>query len=102
MNTVQDGGEIGSSAAAGVEDTDGGAGEAECLIELRAKKMVYAVDHVLDDFFWCVPDAEFLPKVRVEFFKERLVEVGDSFVFPEDVKESRLHAVESFAREVEN
>src|ERR1019366_8311563 len=85
-----------------VEDTDGGACEAEFLIELRAKKMVYALDHVLNDFFWRVPDAEFLPKVRVEFFKERLVEVGDGFVFTEGFKESRLHAVESFAREVEN
>jgi hypothetical protein len=48
---MEDGGEVGSGTAAGVEDADGGAGQAEGLVELGAQKMVNALDHVLDDLF---------------------------------------------------
>ncbi len=102
MNAMQNGGEIGSSAATGVENADGGACEAKWLIEVNTEKMVNALDHVPNDFFWGIPDAKFLAKVRVESFKERLVEVGNRFVFTEGFKKGRLNAVEGLAGEVEN
>ena len=64
--------------------------------------MVNALDHVPNDFFWGIPDTKFLAKVRVESFKERLVEVGNRFVFTEGFKKGRLNAVEGLAGEVEN
>src|SRR5450631_3505354 len=102
MDAMQDGGEIGSRAATGIENADGGAGEAEGLIEFGAKKMIDALDHVTDDFFGGVPDAEILAKLGVESFEERLVKVGDGFFFAEDFEEGGLNAVEGFAGEVEN
>ena len=72
------------------------------MVELGAKKMVDAFDHVVDDFFGGVPDAEFLAQVGVEGFEEGLVEVGDRFFFAEDFEECGLHAVESFSGEIEN
>ena len=102
MDAMQNGGEIGSGAATGVENADGGTGEAEGLIELGAEKMIDALDHVADDFFGGVPDAKFLAQLGVEGFKEGLVEVGNRFVFAEGFEEGRLNAVEGFSGEVEN
>src|SRR5580704_15036359 len=64
--------------------------------------MVDPLDHILNDFFWRVPDPEFFAELRVEGFKERLVEVGYGFFFTEDVEEARLNAVESFASEIQD
>ena len=102
MNAIENGGEIGSGAATGIEDADGGTGEAERLVEFGAEKMIDALDHVADDFFWGVPDAELLAQFGVEGFEEGLVEVGDGFFFTEDFEESGLNAVEGFSGEVEN
>jgi hypothetical protein len=99
---MQNGCEIGASTTAGIEDTDGGAGEAEWLIEFGAKKMVYAFDHVSDDFFWGVPDSEFLAKIGVEGLQEGLVKVGDRFIFAKVFKERRLNPVEGITGKVEN
>src|SRR5216684_4283702 len=99
---MQDGGEIRSSAAAGIKDADGGAGEAEGLIEFGAKKPIDAFDHVANDFFWGIPDSKLLAQRRVERFKKGLIEVGDGFVFTEDLKEGGLDTVECLAGEVEN
>ena len=102
VNAMEDGGEIGSGAAAGVEDADGGTGEAERLIELGAEEMIDALNHVLDDFLGRVPDAEVFAELGVESFKKWLVEVGDGFVFAEGIEEGGLYAVEGFSGEVEN
>ena len=99
---MEDGGEIGSGAAAGVEDADGGAGKAEGLIELGAEEMIDALDHVLDDFFGRVPDAEVFAELGIEGFKKRLVEVGDGLVFAEGIEECGLDAVEGFSGEIEH
>src|SRR5450631_2667448 len=102
MDAMQDGGEIGSRAATGIENADGGTGEAEGLIEFGAEKMIDALDHVADDFFRRVPDAEILAQFWVESFEKRLVKIGDCFLFTEGFEESGLNAVEGFSGEVED
>jgi hypothetical protein len=94
--------EIGSGTAAGVEDADSGAGQAERLVEVGAEKMVNAGNHILDDLFGGVPDAEILAELRIEGFKKWLVEVGDGFVFAEGIEKGGLDAVESFTGEIEH
>ena len=77
VDAVKDGGEVSAGAAAGVEDVDVRAGEAEGLVELGAEEVVDALDHVGDDLSGGVPDAEVLAELGVEGFEERLVEVLD-------------------------
>ena len=72
------------------------------MIEFGAEQMVNALDHVADDLFGGVPDAEVFAEFGVEGFKEWLVEVRDRFFFAEDFEEGGLHAVEGFSGEVEN
>jgi hypothetical protein len=99
---MEDGSEIGSGPAAGVEDADGGAGQAQGLLELGAEQMVNAGNHILDDFFGGVPDAEVLAELGIEGFKKGLVEVGDGLVFAEGIEECGLNAVEGFSCQIEN
>jgi hypothetical protein len=100
MDAMEDGGEIGSGATAGVEYADGGTGEAEGLIELGAEEMIDALDHVFDDWLGRVPDAEVLAELGIEGFKKGLVEVGNGLVFAEGIEEGWLDAVEGFSGEV--
>jgi len=102
VDAVEDGGEIGSGAAAGIEDADGGASETEGLVEVGAQKLVNALDHVFDDLPGGVPDTEVFAELGIECFEKRLVEVGNCFVFAEGVEECGLDAVERFSGEVEN
>jgi hypothetical protein len=102
MNAMENSSEIGSGAAAGVEDTDGGAGQSEGLIELGTEKMVNALDHILHDLFWGVPNTEILAKDRIKGFKEWLVKVGYGFIFAECIEKGGLNAVKGFAGEIEN
>src|SRR5580704_8262031 len=85
-----------------VENANGGACEAERLVEVSAKKLIHALDHVPDNFFRGIPDTKFFAKVGVESFEEGLVEVRNGLVFTEGVEESGLNPVERFTREVEN
>jgi len=64
--------------------------------------VVHALNHVADDFAWCVPDAEFLAELRVEGFEERLVKVVDGFVLIKSVEERRLDAVECVTGMIED
>jgi hypothetical protein len=64
--------------------------------------MVNAGDHILDDFFGCVPDAEVLTQLGIEGFKEGLVEVSNGFVFAKSCEKSGLNAVEGFSGEIEH
>ena len=100
--TVQYGGEIGASATARVQDAYCGAGEAEGLSKFRAEQLVNTLHHVLHDLFRRVPDAKLLAKRGIERFEERLIEVGDGFIFTEGHKECRLYAVQGFASKIEN
>jgi hypothetical protein len=49
--------------------------------------MVDALDHVADDFFRGIPDAEVLAEFGVEGFEEGLVKVGDGFFFTEEFRD---------------
>ena len=102
MYAMQHSGEIGSRATTGIENADRRACKAKWLIEVNAEKMVHALDHVPDNLLWGVPHSKIFPKIRVECFKKRLVEVRNCFVFTEGFKEGRLNAVQSLACEVEN
>lgn len=44
VDALEDGGEVGSGAAAGVEDADVRGGEAERLVELSAEELVDTLD----------------------------------------------------------
>jgi hypothetical protein len=102
MDAMKDGSEIGSGSAARIEDADGGTGQAEGLVELGAEEMVNASNHILDDFFRGIPDAEILAELGIEGFKEWLVEVGDCIIFTKSIEEGGLHAIEGFTGEIEN
>jgi len=101
MNALEDGDKVCSCAAAGIEDADAGRGEAERLVKFGAEEMIDALDHVVDDLAWRVPDAQLLAELWVEGFKEGLVEVVDSIFFSERCEEDGLDAVERVASEVE-
>src|ERR1019366_6230242 len=64
--------------------------------------MIDALDHVFDDLFWCVPDAEVPAKLGIERFKERFVEVGNGLIFAEGIEEGGLDAVEGFSSKIED
>jgi hypothetical protein len=102
MDAMEDGCEIGSGPTAGIENADGGAGEAKGLIELSAEETIDALDHVFDDWLGRVPDAEVFAELGIEGFKKGLVEVGDGLVFAECIEEGGLDAVEGFSGEMED
>ena len=69
-------GEVGSSAAAGVEHVDVLRRQPVRDAEIVLQRLVHAGHHVADDFGGRVPDAQLLAQAGVEGFQERLVEIG--------------------------
>jgi hypothetical protein len=102
MDAMKDGSEIGSSAAARIEDADSGTGKAEGLIELGAEKLINSLNHILHDFFRRIPNAKFLAEDGIKGFKEGLIKIGDGFIFAESIEKGGLNAIEGFTGEIEN
>jgi hypothetical protein len=101
VDAMKDSGEVCAGPAAGIEDTDGGAGETGRLIEFCAEETIDAFDHVLDDRLGRVPHAKVLTKLGIEGFEKRLVKVGDCLVFTKGIEKGWLDAIERFSSEVE-
>ena len=87
--------EIRAGAAARVEHVDVFRGEALGDAEVVLQRLVNASDHVAHHFRWRVPDAQLLPKLGVEGFEERLVEVRHRLALVEAGEErGPVHPVE--------
>jgi hypothetical protein len=99
---VEDFYKVSSGAAARIEHLHVGAGETERFMKLSAQEVIYTFDHVADNFARGIPDAEFFTQLRIEGFKEWLVEVLDSVFFTEGCEEVALDAVECVGGVVED
>ena len=87
--------EIRACTAARVEHVDVFRGEAVGDAEVVLQRLVNASDHVAHHFRWRVPDAQLLPKLGVEGFEERLVEVRHRLALVEAGEErGPVHSVE--------
>ncbi len=96
-------GEIGARSTAGIEDVDVVRRQAVGNVQVVAERLVHPSDHVLHNFRRRVPDAQLLPKRRVECLQERFVEVGNRFALVEAGEERRaIHPIQSGCRPIQH
>ncbi len=77
VNFLQDFNEVGARPTARVKNVNIFVSEAVGNVEFLAEDSVYAGDHVLDDFWRRVPDAELLAELGIEGLKKRFIEILD-------------------------
>ena len=95
--------QIGPGAAAGIEDDDGGIGEAIGQVEIFPQGGIDAADHVADDFRRGVPDAEVFAQLGIELGEEGFVEILDGIAHVVSGEEAgAVHAGEAFLGPVED
>jgi len=63
------------------------AGKSVCDSQVVLERTIHTCDHVADHFGRCVPNAHFLPEVRIELLEKGLIEVLHCLVFPKSTKE---------------
>jgi hypothetical protein len=63
-------------------------------VELGAKQVINALDHIADDFSRGIPNAELLAQLGIEGFEEGLIEVLDGIFLTERCEEVSLDTVE--------